>query len=257
MKKVLLIIALLMALPVLLTGCATGQPPETRQYEYAGFTNVQIGNAFQVEITPSSVYNVSVTAPPALFKYIRVEKLENTLKVGIVWSGAFWNNWFINARPKVNIAMPELGILDLSGATEAVARGFSSNQDFKLMLSGASRAQVGIECYNASLSISGASKVNGQLKGHDVRLNLSGASTAELNGNVNNLNLQASGASKADLKTFTARDVRADLSGASQAKVSPSGKLDIFLSGASRLEYAGDPTIGMVDVSGASTLSKL
>jgi hypothetical protein len=86
-------------------------------------------------------------------------------------------------------------------------------------------------------------------------LNLSGASTVQLEGTGNNINLQASGASKAYLGSFSANDMRIDLSGASRAEVLTNGKLDVFLSGVSTLDYGGNPEMGTIDISGDSTLS--
>ena len=49
-------------------------------------------------------------------------------------------------------------------------------------------------------------------------------------------------------------DVR--LSGATSGTVNLNGRLDADLSGASKLSYLGEPTMGNINTSGASTLSK-
>jgi len=46
------------------------------------------------------------------------------------------------------------------------------------------------------------------------------------------------------------------LSGASNASIQVNGKLDLELSGASRLTLGGNPTMGKVQISGASSLSR-
>jgi len=46
------------------------------------------------------------------------------------------------------------------------------------------------------------------------------------------------------------------LSGASDATVNASGRLDGNLSGASRIIYMGNPTLGSVSASGGSTISQ-
>jgi hypothetical protein len=45
-----------------------------------------------------------------------------------------------------------------------------------------------------------------------------------------------------------------DLSGASHAVISVSDRMDVNLSGASGLEYSGDPKLGSLNVSGGSTI---
>lgn len=257
MKKLLCsLVILVCVVPVFLASCTVNAgPKETRSFDNKDFINVQVGSAFKVNITPSNTYSVTVTAPENWFDGISVANNGSTLEIGMDWG---WNTWrnFGSNRPQVNITMPQLDSLDLSGATKSNVTGFKSTRDFKLVLSGASTLDLSIEAYDTSLTVSGASRVNGQLKVHDVRLNASGASTADLSGTANILNLQASGASHADLEDLTVNDVRVEVSGASNASISSSGTLDIFLSGASTLEYTGSPVIGTLDVTGASTVKK-
>lgn len=84
----------------------------------------------------------------------------------------------------------------------------------------------------------------------------SGASSISLTGGAANLILEVSGASSVDLVSFPAIDLRAELSGASSADVNASGRLDVEASGASELSYLGNPTLGSVNTSGASTVSE-
>lgn len=256
MKKFLYaLVIIVVILPVVLCSCANPGPMITRQFEYTDFVNVQVGSAFEADITPADTYSISVTAPQNWFDSINIDKTGNTLEVGMEWGWNFWRNLGSN-RPRVRITMPQLNNLELSGATKSNVTGFKSSGDFKLSLSGASTLDLSIEAYDTSLTVSGASTVKGQLYVHDIRLNLSGASTAVLSGTGNNLNLQVSGASHASLDGLEVKDARAEVSGASRASVSPTGTLDIHLSGASTLEYTGSPVIGTLDVTGASSVKK-
>jgi len=65
----------------------------------------------------------------------------------------------------------------------------------------------------------------------------------------------AEGASRVDLRDFTAESADITLIGNSTGTVNVTGKLDAELGGASQLSYIGDPTIGSIKTSGASTLS--
>jgi len=253
MKKILLgLSAILAVIPLFLTSCQPAGPLTTKDYTLADFTNVQAGNAFQVIITPSDTFSVAVTAPENRFNNIKVEKSGSTLEVTV--SGlAFWNNWG-SSRPKLEVSMPGLESLNLSGASTGTAKGFTSTKNFQLELSGASNADIDIQAFDTSVSISGASKLTGNLAVHDIRLNVSGASNTTVTGTGNNLNLQVSGASGAALDNLAVQDARAELSGASHATVNASGTLDVFVSGASNLTYVDNPTLGTVDVTGASSI---
>jgi hypothetical protein len=226
-----------------------------KSYDNTGFANVKVTGPFEVEVIPSDTFAVQITAPDNWFDKISVKQAGDTLEVGTNLGWTFWN-WWNKTTPKIAIAMPQISTLDLSGACKGTARGFRSNQDFKVMVSGASSAELDVQANFAAVNVSGASRVNGQLIVRDAVINISGASTATLNGTADNINLQASGASKAAFEAFKANDARIELSGASRATATLGGKLDVFLSGASSLFYSGNPVMGQIEVTGASTLKK-
>jgi hypothetical protein len=254
MKKIsIIIVAMILLIPLLATGCYNPGPAETRQFTNSGFTNLQVGSAFQVTVTPSSTYSVSITAARDQLDHMTVRTSGGTLEVSLKFG--FWDFWHsFNNRPILEVTMPELDILDISGASTVTALGFSSNKDFKMQLSGASTGAIDIQAHDASVTVSGASHVTGTLNIHDLRLNVSGASNVNLDGEGNSLNLDASGASTATLNNLPFGDARAEVSGASHGIVNASGKLDIFVSGASTVDYYGDPSLGTVDVTGASSV---
>jgi len=63
-----------------------------------------------------------------------------------------------------------------------------------------------------------------------------------------------SGASTCNLADFPVHDVNVNVSGASTGTINLDGRLDANVSGASTLLYIGEPTMGTINVSGASTL---
>ena len=104
------------------------------------------------------------------------------------------------------------------------------------------------------LNLSGACDLKGKVNIGDVDAKLSGASTFKVTGSINNLKLEASGAS--DLKSYDlkVKNLIATLSGASDVKLFVSNSISVNASGASSLDYSGEP--GKVDVhtSGASSV---
>lgn len=68
--------------------------------------------------------------------------------------------------------------------------------------------------------------------------------------------IEASGASRLNLAEFTVDNANVTLSGASIGTVNLKGRLDIELSGASLLNYIGEPKLGTMDISGSSTLKE-
>jgi len=206
---------------------------KTEEFNFSDFTRVAVGGAFEVEVVHSNSYSVSVTADDSLFKNLKVTKEGETLKVG----HSKHIGWRVRtSRPKAKITMPVLNELKLSGASKGTVSGFNSLEDFKLKLSGASSVTGDITAGNAEIDCSGASRV-------------------ELTGSAKDAVIEASGASRMELAGFSVHDAAIKLSGASRSTVKLDGTLNAKLSGASKLRWIGNPIVGDIKTSGASTLS--
>ena len=106
------------------------------------------------------------------------------------------------------------------------------------------------------LNLSGACELKGKMDVNDIDAKISGASTVKITGKVKNLKLEASGAS--DMKNYSLQveNLIADLSGASDVKVYITNSLSVKASGASSLNYSGNPEKVTVHTSGASSVTQ-
>jgi hypothetical protein len=241
MKKAIIIAAVVVAVAVISTvlilegwpgGLVGSGDLETETYAFADFNKVEISSAFEFEIEQSSSYSIEITVDDNIMEYVRVSQDGQTLKIGLKPA-----TWIGPATLKASVTMPELSGLDISGASRGTVSNFSSTEDLDIMVSGASR-------------------VTGDIVAGNVDFDISGASTVQLEGSANDIIADVSGASSLQLDDFTATNADVDLSGASSGTVNLDGRLDADLSGASRLWYIGEPTMGTIDTSGASTLSQ-
>lgn len=105
------------------------------------------------------------------------------------------------------------------------------------------------------LTLSGAASITseGSLDLNDLNLSVSGASKVNISGNSNSLVINASGASSIRGFNMMAQKVDATISGAGNMKISSESELKVNLTGASSLEYKGNPVITS-SVTGASRL---
>ena len=205
----------------------------TESLDFSGFSSVEVGSAFQVSITQSAPYSVKISASERVFDRIEVTQEGQTLKIDVkpgVFFGVFNN--------KAEITMPSLDNLELSGASRGTADGFSSFNQFTAQVSGAS--SLDLNNFNAG----------------DIEFEVTGASRLTGQGTASNLTSAVSGASTLDLTNFTVNDANVDLSGASHATINLTGRLDVQASGASNLEYIGEPTLGTINTSGGSNVNK-
>ena len=199
-----------------------------------GFDRLEIGHAFDATITQDDEFSVVIRIDDNFEDDLHVTMQGDTLSIGLDPDRTYTIR---DATLEVDIAMPVLEGLDLSGASRGTISGFESERIF-------------------DGDVSGASSLRGDLLAGDIGLDVSGASTVVLDGIGRDLVLDASGASSVDLEDFAIADADIELSGASNATVNVSGTLDAEASGASRLEYVGNPELGRINTSGASTVKE-
>jgi Putative auto-transporter adhesin, head GIN domain len=200
--------------PMGLLGTVVGSGNLTTQEEHlADFTAVTVSSGFRFAITQSSSYEITVTVDDNLVDYIQVIKTGTTLSVGFKLGYSVQS-----ASPKVEITMPDLSRLELSGGAKGSATGFTSS--------------------------------------HDFTVSASGGGTVEMGGQAVGLTIEASGGSQLDLSGFHITNAHVDMSGGSQATVNLDGRLDANLSGGSHLFYVGNPTMGNINTSGGSTVTR-
>ncbi|MFC1920435.1 head GIN domain-containing protein [Chloroflexota bacterium] len=265
MKKVFIpiFLAIVLIVPAAISGCyedgqisiSVTEEVITEEKDFIDFSELDIGSAFEVEITRSDSYSVVISAAESLFDYIEVAKSGQKLKIYLNPRHIF-TDFTIGAKPlKAEITMPALRELELSGASSGTITGFRSANDLDLLVSGASTLKI-INCTtsDADFEISGASRVSGNVTAENMRVEVSGASKFELTGSAEEIDLEVGGASRADMEDFILQYASVDVSGASEATLTVKGKVDIWLSGASRLYFYGNPEMGVLDVSGASTI---
>ena len=270
MKKLIILTALLSVLLMatfLVSGCGIILVPkdgdtepgetETRKYDFTEFTHVDIGSAFEYEIRQADTYSISITANSNLFDDIRVTTVGKTLDIGIEFPGVTVTIFNVAPRLQAVITMPQLQGLNSSGATQGTVTGFRSDDNLDVTVSGASTVELeDIAAGDTVFDISGASKVTGAIVVEDLELEVSGASTVQLKGLADSLATDGSGASHLELADLEVGNANVTLSGASDATIKLAGRLDADLSGASTLEYIGEPTLGIIDTTGGSTVKR-
>jgi len=262
MKKTIIIIAIVAAVAVICTllilrgwpgGLIGSGNLETEEYAFTNFTEVEISSAFEFEIKQSSSYNISVTADDNVMDYVQVSKVGQTLKIRL---GPLPRLGPVTLR--ASVTMPQLSDLTVSGASHGTVSDFSSTEDLNITVSGASRGTIYdlSSTEDVNIKVSGASSVTGDITAGNVEFDIGGASTIQLEGSANDMVASVSGASRFNLDDFTVNNADVNFGGASSGTINLNGRLDADLSGASKLWYIGEPTMGTINTSGASTISK-
>ncbi|MHB0875022.1 MAG: head GIN domain-containing protein [Anaerolineae bacterium] len=205
----------------------------TREYEVEGFTGIDAGSAFEIEVAQGDEFHVDVTAEEGTFRYIEVDTTGSVLRLHLNHSGFFS---FGRATLRARVTMPRLESLDLSGASRCDLKDFGAE--------------------DVEIALSGASKLSGELQAARLTFDLSGASSTTLEGSVDAIDATLSGASALDLRDAPAATAAVELSGASSARIDVSERLRYDLSGGSTLRYSGSPEVTEAEVSGGSRVSR-
>ncbi len=263
-KLVTSIVAIILISFSLLAGCARQVvlgDIASREFHFTDFSRISVGHTggllnlwnagkshFEIEVVPSSSYQVSVTANDNIFDWINISQSEDTLKITIDRSKIRTAKAVIKAQ----ISMPELRSIDLSGESIGVVKGFNSGQDFNAQVSEASNLDLDIKSGKTALEISSSSRaaVRGKFSNFDATV--SGASTLETDIQADNASYDVSSSSHVT-HAGSSQEFKAIISGASTLDVdAETGITSLELSSSSR--FIGDINASDIEMllSGAS-----
>jgi hypothetical protein len=255
MKKIIFLVVALMGLISLLAigsscvGRIVGSGRIiTKDYNFTNFTEVDISSFFKYEINRSDSFGIKASTYENIIDHLDITQSGKTLLVRFK-PGVF------NTDTNITITMPELSKLVVSGASRGSAKGFQSSNQYDLEVSGASQLEMDVEAGNTKVNVSGASKVTGNLRAGETRIVVSGASGCDISGSAGLTTVEVSGASHFDSLNFHMQNANINVSGASHAAIYTSGTLNLDVTGASTLDYSGNPILSKVNVSGASKLN--
>ncbi len=197
------------------------------------FSGVKVSGAIDLYVSNGASTAIRVEADENLMKYIIVENDGDMLKIRPK-SG-------INLKPsraiRVYVSAPSFSRLEASGACDI----FSEN---KILSQG-----------TLQLDLSGASDAKLDLNAPKVDVDVSGACSVTLKGETRDFTVEGSGSTDIKCYELLAENTKVDISGAGNAQVFASVKLDVDVSGAADVKYKGNATVSQ-QVSGAGSVKK-
>ncbi|QKG55864.1 PspC domain-containing protein [Hymenobacter sp. BRD128] len=201
------------------------------------FSEVEVHGPFRVVLSQGDSYKAEAAGRPADLADVRLDIRGNRLVVRNRAGGLF-SGFDMSRHPiLVQITLPRLRHLELSGACQAEASGFR-DEDLRLEASSASSARLDVHVPKLELQLSSASQVN-------------------LTGAANELTVDGSSASQLEALSLSATRANIDLSSGSQAKVRATDELKVDLSSGSVVRYAGHPRTIAKDLSSGSSLEEV
>ena len=204
----------------------------TKAIPVSAFSKLNVTSGFDVDITVGDRDEVTVRVDDKLIDKLDVGVSGDTLHIGLV---RVW--WSVRrAMLHADVTVRNLSAVKASGGAALRVAGTLNGDRLDLGLSGASTFEGAVDLAASA------------------DLVLSGASRATLSGKAAHLDLGSSGASTLQAAGLELRDAEIQLSGASHATVTVHDSISADLSGASILEYEGEPTLVRRNTSGASSI---
>ena len=201
-----------------------------RTWDVADFDRVQVRSTFQAEIIKGTGFKVTTSADDNVLPRIKVVKEGTTLKISIDRG-----SYRLKSPLKAEITLPSLAGIDIGGASKGLLKGFQSEREL-------------------SLKITGASELRGRIAVEKGDFKVDGASTLSLVGSAQAAHLSAEGSSHIKMNEFLLKDGKIELEGASTAEIAV--KSDALfkaeLSGASTLKGSIQAMASDLELDGAS-----
>ena len=222
------------------------------------FTAISVSSAIDLYLTQSNKNEVAVSATnDEIRDHIITEVVGGTLIIRLGDNGTWfsWKKWG-NYKTKAYVSIKDIDALTASGASTVHLVNTIESPKMRIKLSGASDFKGNIKAGVLMYHLTGASDYKGEVTANSIDIDGSGASSIELIGKVDDLAIEVSGASSAKLYNLTAKGAILRASGASNIGVTVTEILRASSSGASDINYKGNPTVKESNTSGASNIRR-
>jgi hypothetical protein len=205
---------------------------ETRKM--ADFTKIEIAGGYKVTLKQDSSESVAITTDDNLLKYIETTIDGGTLKIQVKGH----KNICPSGETTIMIGVKNLEKISASGAVEVSSGGRINTKDL-------------------DFDLSGSTKIDMDLNSGKVHTDASGSTEIYLKGQATSHDMDLSGSSKVEALDFVVGKYKVGTSGASHCKINVLNELEVHTSGASEIEYRGNPPTVSNHQSGASSIKKI
>jgi hypothetical protein len=199
------------------------------------FSEVEVHGAIDVHVSQGDPKPVRIEGDENLLEYIEIK--QNGDKIVVRTRNGY------NLRPssdlKIYVTSPNFSKIDVSGACDIIGDTKISNND------------------KLNLQVSGAGDIRMEVDVPVLTADISGSGSVNLKGRTRDFSCDLSGAGHARCFDLLSENTTIDISGAGDAEVYASMKVDAEVSGAGSVKYKGDAATVNQKVSGAGSVRKV
>jgi hypothetical protein len=249
---------------VLLTSCNINAQQKTaivyddnaQVRKVANFNAIRVSSAIDLYLTQSTTNKVAVSASSDEIRDRIITVVEGGVLILRLGENGTWFNWkkWGNYKTKAYVSIKDIDAITASGASDVHLINTIESPKIRIKLSGASDMKGDISGGTIIYDISGASDCKSSVDANTIVISGEGASKIELSGRVDDLSVVISGASDAKLYNLISKGAILKSSGASNIQATVTELLKANSSGASNIDYKGNPSVKESNTSGASSI---
>lgn len=257
MKKILIIFTIIFPM-AFLTNCdgdnincidESGDIIE-ETFEVAEFSGVHISNYAKVYVSQQAEQELTIQAYESIIQNLLIYVKDETLVIE--------NDYCTDQESPiiVNIKVPYINMIDLSGSGEIAINPFDNFDDLFISLSGSGDIySVGdtLELDNLVISISGSGDAEFYLKADELDFTISGSGDITPRGVADHQRFIVSGSGNYYGFDLISRITDIVISGSGHCEVFTTEELDVKISGSGNVYYKGDPKITS-EITGSGTI---
>jgi len=196
---------------------------DTISLSLSTFNAINFAIAGNVNITQGTSQSVTLTGHSSI-----INKIDNEVSGG-VWRIDFGRDCFSNYDLIINIVVPNIEDITMSGAGNIAVGSFENQNDLSLNLSGSGAIVTDAfgGCEHLSVNLSGSGTIRGESEFPDLK--------------TTDINISGSGNYRGFPVSMDECDV--NISGSGNCELSVRQKLDVRISGSGTVSYRGNPVI--------------
>lgn len=222
----------------------------------ANFNAISVSSAIDLYLTQSTTNKVAVSASSDEIRDHIITEVEGGVLIIRLGENGSWFNWkkWGNFKTKAYVSIKYIDAITASGASDIHIINKIESPKIRIKLSGASDMKGDISAGTIIYDLSGASDCKSSVDANTIAITGDGASKIELAGRVDDLSVVISGASDAKLYNLNSKGAILKSSGASYIQATVTEILKANSSGASSIDYKGNPSVKESNTSGASSI---
>jgi len=207
---------------------------QTQEKQVSPFDEVEVHGAIDVLVSQGDLQPIKIEGDGNLLRLIEIDQRGDRL---IIRKRQGYN-LLPTRKMKIYLSSPSFKVINAHGACDIIGQTKIANRD------------------NLDLDVSGAGSIRMEVDAPKVNAGISGAGLVNLKGQTKDFELGLSGAGKARCYELLSENTQVRISGAANAEVYASMKLDVDVSGAGNVKYKGEATDINKNISGAGSVKK-